>query len=308
MRIGLYLAGTGELPLAALEARAREADAAGFDTLWIGQTFDHDALGLAGLLGRATRRIALGTWVVPSPLRHPMALAQAALTAQAACGGRLRLAIGVSHAAVLERRLGIDFPSPVAHMRATLEVLDPLLQGVPVERDGPVWRARGSLQVPGAPPPELLLAALQPRMLALAGEASDGAAIWLGGARHLRESAIPLLRAAAARAGRGTPRVVCGLPIALTGDREAARAGVARWVGPSARLPSYRAVLRASGASGPEDVALIGGAGELADRLGELRALGVTDFNALAVPVHGEVDATLAFLAGLSSSPHRRKP
>ncbi|MBW2242537.1 MAG: LLM class flavin-dependent oxidoreductase [Deltaproteobacteria bacterium] len=253
-----------------LEGRARDAEPVGFSTLWLGQTFDYDALGLAGLLGRATQRISLGTWLVPSPTRHPMALGQAALTAQAACGGRLRLGIGVSHRAVLGNRFGIDFPSPVKHMRATLEVLDPLLCGRRVDRKGPVWTAQGGLQIPAAVRPELLLAALQPGMLALAGQASDGAALWLASLKHLQEAAVPIVSEAAARAGR------------------------------CAQLPSYRAVLRLGGASGPEDVALIGNESELADRLGLLAEAGVDELNALVVPeagVGGSVPRTTEFLS-----------
>lgn len=300
MRIGLYLTGTAELGVSALEERARRAEASGFSTLWLGQTSDYDALTLAGLLGRATERIGLGTWVVPSPTRHPLALAQAALTAQAACRGRLRLGIGVGHPALLERRLGIEIPSPIAYMRATLEVLDPLLRGLSVAREGPIFTARGGLQIPEAQRPELLLAALQPRMLALAGAASDGAALWLANARHLRETAVPTLREAAARAGRPPPRVVCGLPVVVTDDPEAARASVARWVGPSARLPSYRAVLRMGGARAPEDVALVGNESELAEHLQELAAVGVDELNALVVPergMRGSVERTTDFLA-----------
>lgn len=291
MRRGLYLYGAARLSIDQIVAEAVQVEALGFDTLWVSQTNDYDALTLIGLLGRATQRIELGTWVVPSFPRHPGALAQAALTAQAACGGRLVLAIGSGHRVVIEKQLGIEFTKPVEHMRATLKVLDALLEGRAAALDGPPIHAHLSLVVPAASTPPVLVAALQPHMLRLAGAASQGAALWLGSHAFLRDRALPLLRAAAAEAGRAAPRVVCGLPVAVTDDPEAGRAAIARVVGPSARLPSYRAVLAAGGVDRAEEVALVGGEAELGERLAALAALGVSDFHAVIVPVPGEPDS-----------------
>ncbi len=288
MRVGLYLDGTARAPLQHLLARAKRKERAGFDTLWVSQTYHHDALTLLGLLGRATSRVELGTWVVPVFLRHPVALVQAAATTQAASRGRLALALGVGHRAVIEKRMGIAFRHPVGRMRWTLEVMEAL---VPAEGTGPPVAPLGSplsLRVPGARRPPVLVAALQPRMLSLAGSMSDGAALWLGAARYLREQALPRLRRAAEEGGRRPPRVVCGLPVAITDDVVRGREAVARVVGPSARLPSYRAVLDAGGAARAEDVALVGDEAQLAARLDELAELGVSDFHAVVVPVPGE--------------------
>ncbi|MAE93423.1 MAG: LLM class F420-dependent oxidoreductase [Deltaproteobacteria bacterium] len=303
MRRGLYLYGAGGKGIDRILADAAEAEALGFDTFWVSQTFDYDALTLIGLIGRETRRIELGSWVVPTFPRHPGALAQAALTAQAATGGRLVLALGTSHRAVIEKRLGIEFASPVEHMRAYLKALDPLLAGRNAALDAPPIHAHLRLDVPGGRPPPVLVAALQPRMLALAGAASDGAALWLGSHAFLRDQALPRLRAAAEEAGRSAPRIVCGLPIAVTDDAPAGRRAVARVVGPSARLPSYRAVLEAGGLERAEDAALVGTEAILEPRLRALAELGVTDFHAVVVPVPcegGSAERTRRFLADRS--------
>src|SRR2546422_10557069 len=140
-------------PLERRIGRARRLEQRGLELLWISQLDDYDALTLAALVGRETRRIALGTWVVPTYPRHPSALAQQALTAQAASGNRLVLGIGLSHQVVIEKRLGLDFSRPVRHMREYLEVLLPLLRGEPVAHDGQCFRVRLSVSIPGANAP-----------------------------------------------------------------------------------------------------------------------------------------------------------
>ena len=135
----------------AILARFERAEADGFATAWTGQLFDHDALTLLALAARATRRIELGSWVVPAPLRHPAVLAQQALTAQAASGGRLVLGIGVSHPEVLAR-FGEAAPRPVPQMREYLELLAPLLAGKRAEHEGERYRVSLQLGSLGAKP------------------------------------------------------------------------------------------------------------------------------------------------------------
>ena len=303
MNIGLYLSNVPAQPLERVLKRVRGAEEAGFRTLWFSQLYDYEALGLIALAGRETSQIELGTWVVPTFPRHPTALAQQALTAQAASGNRVALAVGLSHRAVIEKRLGLDYSRPVRHMREYLEVLQPLLAGEAVDHRGEEFRVRLRVGVPGAAPPPLLLAALGPQMLRLAGRLADGAAVWLGGPRYLGELAMPSLREAAERAGRPPPRVVAGLPVCVCDSRAAGSAAVAEMVTPSSDLPSYRAVLEREGARRPEDVGLVGSETQVRERLARLAALGVTDFNAVVAGARGEPDSarrTLDFLAGLS--------
>jgi F420-dependent oxidoreductase-like protein len=291
VRIGVYLSSLPAQPLERIIERARALEQRGLDLLWIGQLYDYEALALAALLGRETQRIALGTWVVPTYPRHPSVLAQQALTAQAASGNRLVLGIGLSHQVVIEKRLGLDFSRPVRHMREYLEVLLPLLRGEPVAHDGQVFRVRLTASVPGAVAPPVLVGALGPQMLRLCARLADGVAIWLGGPGFLERFALAHLREASASAGRPFPRLAVGLPIAVCRDRVAARATAARWLAQSSALPSYQGVLARGGAAAPEDVAILGDEAEVRAQLARLAALGVSDFNAVCVPLPEEPDS-----------------
>ena len=305
MRIGIYVSAGARAPLDALLDEFARVDAAGFHTAWLGQTFELDALTALALAGTVTRTVELGSWVIPIQPRHPTALAQLAATAQAACGGRLVLGVGVSHEAVIARRFGLDYARPLRHAQEYLEVLIPLLRGDAVAHAGERYRVQARLEVTGEPPP-VLLAALGPEMLALAGRATDGAAIWLGGPRYLEELAVPTLHGAAEDAGREGPRIACGLPVAITSDVEAARRSAHAFLAQSSKLPAYQRVLELEGVDAPEDVALIGEDAKVLDALDQLAVLGVTDFNAVLFDVDGDPDARtrsfelLARLARLS--------
>lgn len=302
VRIGFYVSVDGATPVEALLRRFERAEALGFHTAWVGQTFDHDALTLLALAARATRRIELGTWVVPIQPRHPSVLAQQALTVQAASGGRLLLGVGVSHAAVVEKRLGLPYDRPALRMREYMCALAPLLAGREVHFVGETLRVSVQVGVDASPPP-VFLAALGPHMLRLAGELADGVAIWLGGPRYLERYALPRIRAAAEAAGREMPRVACGLPVAVTADEAVARASAEAFLARSSRLPAYRRVLEREGAASPGEVAVVGDASAVGEALERLAGLGVTDFNAVPFAVEGDPDAvprTQELLAKLS--------
>jgi 5,10-methylenetetrahydromethanopterin reductase len=298
--MGIYLSTRPAPPLEQIIEQARQLEERGLQRLWIGQLYDYDALSLASLLARETQRIALGTWVVPTYPRHPTALAQQALTAQAASGNRLMLGIGLSHEVVIEKRLGLDFSRPVRHMREYLEVLMPLLRGDRVAYDGECFRTQWSTRIPGAKAPPVFVGALGPQMLRLSARLADGVAIWLGGAAFLERFALAHLREASDAAGRPVPRIAVGLPIAVCRDRAAARAAAGRALAESSALPSYRATLTRGGAGAPEDVAIFGDEHEVRAQLARLATLGVSEFNAWCVPVPEEpdsLDRTLALLA-----------
>jgi len=290
MRIGFYVSADGATPVDALLRRFERVEALGLHTAWVGQTFDHDALTLLALAARATRRVELGTWVVPVQPRHPSVMAQQALTLQAASAGRLALGVGVSHAAVIDKRLGLDYDRPALRMREYLAVLRPLLAGEAVRFEGETLRCDLEIGL-SAPPPPVFLAALGPEMLKLAGELADGVAIWLGGPRFLERYALPRIRAAAETAGRPMPRVACGLPVVVTADVDKARAAAESFLAPSSRLPAYRRVLAREGAASPAEVAVVGDADGVARSLDTLAELGVTDFNAVPFAVDGDPDA-----------------
>jgi F420-dependent oxidoreductase-like protein len=299
MRIGLMLGGS-DGSLAGAAAQARRAEQSGLASFWMPNIFGIDAITAAALTGREVGRIELGTAVVPTYPRHPVALAQQALTAAAATGGRFTLGIGLSHKIVIEDMFGLDFSKPARHMREYLEVLTPLLRGEPVEYRGSEYRVKAGLNVPGAAPVPLLVAALGPVMLGLAGRLADGTITWMTGPRTLAEHIAPAIGKAARAAGRPEPRIVAGLPIALCRDAATAREGVATACEIYGMLPSYRAMLDREEAAGPADVALLGDEAALREQLGRLRDAGVTDFDAAVTPVEeGSEARTLEFLASL---------
>ncbi|MAG29776.1 MAG: LLM class F420-dependent oxidoreductase [Deltaproteobacteria bacterium] len=302
MRIGLFIRSHPSESLDTVLDRFVAAEESGFDTAWAGHTFEWDALSLLALAGRITRRIELGSWVVPTYPRHPVAMAQLALTAQAASGGRLALGIGVSHRTVIQKRMGIDYAGPLRHMREYLTVLSPLLAGERTLYRGEVFRIAAQLDAAAGAPPPILLAALGPRMLELAGQQAQGVAIWLGAERFVGDYALGQIEAGARAAGRACPRIVVGLPIAVSRDPGALDA-VERLLASSSKLPAYRRVLEREGAATPAAVAIVGDESRVRDRLEALAALGVSDFNAIPVSIPADPGAerrTLDLLAGFA--------
>src|SRR5437016_5758881 len=127
MRIGIF-GGTGRAGVDDILAAARQCEADGFASYVLPQIFGLDAMGLLAVIGREVPRIELMTGVVPTYSRHPVTMAQQALTVQAACSGRFSLGIGLSHQMVVENMFGLSFAQPVRHMREYLAVLTPLLR------------------------------------------------------------------------------------------------------------------------------------------------------------------------------------
>lgn len=299
MRIGVTVGSPGgpDATLDNLIARARDVEARGFASAWMPNIFAHDAITALALAGRETERIELGTAVVPTFPRHPLALAQQACSAQAAAGGRFTLGIGLSHKIVIEDMFGLSYDKPARHMREYLEVLGPLLRGEPADWAGEHYRVKGGLEVEAGDPPGLVIAALGDVMLRLAGQYTDGTILWMTGPQAIEGHIAPKLIEAATNAGRPTPRIIAGLPVVLTNDPETARARISEALAIYGMLPSYRAMLDKEGAGGPADVSLIGDEAALDAGLARLRDAGVTDFDAAVFPLEpGADERTLEYL------------
>ncbi|GII04447.1 TIGR03564 family F420-dependent LLM class oxidoreductase [Planobispora takensis] len=297
MRIGLYLdEPQGPEALGKLRDRiARTADE-GFPSAWVSNIFGLDALTALAVAGSQVPGIELGTAVVPTYPRHPAVLAQQALTVNTALGGRLALGIGLSHQIVIEGMYGYSFDKPARHMREYLSVLVPLVRGENVAFEGETLTAKIGLSTPGTGDMPVLIAALAPRMLKLAGEVADGTVLWMTGPKTVTEHVAPAVTEAARAAGRPAPRIVCGLPICVTDDVEAARARAAEVYAVYGHLPSYRAMLDKEGAEGPAQVALIGDEDTVGAQLETLAKAGVTDF---AASEFGRDQRTRDFLKSL---------
>jgi 5,10-methylenetetrahydromethanopterin reductase len=308
MRIGIGIGDISGKPatIGDIVAQVQRAERDGFASGWLANIFGVDAMTAIAIAGHSSSRIELGTAVVPTFPRHPFAMAQQAMSTQAATGGRFALGIGLSHQIVIEMMLGMSFAKPFTHMKEYMSVLAPLVRTGSVQFTGKEFRVSANLSVPGATPCPILLAALAPKMLALAGSEGDGTITWMTGPKTLREHTIPRINEAATKAGRPSPRVVVGLPIAVTKDVAAARQKAGRSFEMYGTLPSYRAMLDREGVEGPADVAIVGDESTVGEQLAQLASSGVTDF--LAVPfaaskdVEG-VERTRALLVKLANRP-----
>ena len=299
MRIGLFAGATPGMGkgIEDLVTFTRTAESRGFDNIWLANVFGLDAVGACAIAGRETQRIELGTAVTPTYPRHPAALAQQALTTNAACGGRFALGIGLSHQVVVEGMYGMSYDKPAAHMKEYLQVLAPLARGEAADFEGEQITGKLQLDVSGGAPLPLIVAALGPVMLKLAGSMADGTTTWMTGPKTLEEHIIPIISAAASEAGRTAPRIVAGLPIVLTNDVDAAREKIAHDLKVYGMLPSYRAMLDREGVAGPEELAIVGNESTLRAAIQRLRDVGVTDFNAAVMPVaDGVAEATMDLL------------
>jgi len=278
MRIGIFGGEAADGTIDDLIDAARQTEADGFASFWLPQIFGPDAVTVQAIIGRAVPRIELGTAVVPTYPRHPMMLASQALTAQAASGGRFTLGIGLSHQMVIESMFGMSFDKPVRHMREYLSILLPLLREGAVSFTGETLSASGTVSVSGSTPCPVLVAALGPKMLKLAGAQTDGTVTWMTGPDTLANHIVPSITEAAAEAGRNAPRIAASLPVAVTDDPDATRARASKTFEVYGMLPSYRAMLDREGAAGPADVALVGDEATVRVGIDQVRQAGVTDF------------------------------
>jgi 5,10-methylenetetrahydromethanopterin reductase len=279
MRIGISLAEpAGPEALTELTDQVRQAADDGFASAWISNIFGLDALTALAVAGSQVPGIELGTAVVPTYPRHPAVLAQQALTTALALRGRLALGICLSHKIVIDDMYGYSFDKPARHMREYLSILLPLLEGEAASFDGETVQGHIQLSTPRVGRVPLLLAALAPHMLRLAGERADGTILWMTGPATVRDYVVPAITKAARDAGRPSPRVVCVLPVSVTDDVAASRAGADKVLAIYGQLPSYRAMLDREGAAGPGDVAITGDEKTVAAEITALADAGVTDF------------------------------
>ncbi|HEY2300828.1 MAG TPA: LLM class F420-dependent oxidoreductase [Acidimicrobiales bacterium] len=303
MRIGLHLSASGRTPnsIDELVAEAAAVEAAGLDAMWMPQLFDVDALTALAVIGREVDRIELGTSVVPTYPRHPLMLAGQALTTQAATGNRLTLGIGLSHQMVIEGVFGYSFEQPARHMAEYLSILMPALAGEAVAFQGATLKATaGPLTVAGARTPDVLVAALGPVMLKLAGRLADGTATWMVGPKTLGDHIVPVITQAAAAAGRRPPRVAVGLPVCVTSDPDGTRVRASKTFAMYGQLPSYRAMLDREGVTDPADVAIIGDEEAVAGRLRRLIDLGATELTLPVIGARPDRSRTVALLSELA--------
>ncbi|OIN80242.1 LLM class F420-dependent oxidoreductase [Mycobacterium malmoense] len=274
------------------------AETAGLDTAWIPQIpNDFDALVAVTLLGTRTSRIELGTAVVPLQTQHPIALARQALSVHAATGGRLVLGVGPSHHWIVDDMLGIPYERPAAYTRDYLDVLHAAFTNPgPVDVENDTFRVHNPLDLGPVAPLPVLVAALGPVMLTIAGERADGTVLWMADERAVAEHVVPRITKAADNAGRPAPRIVAGIPVCLcgAGEVDAARERANRILGEAEVSPNYQRLLGYGDARDVGDICAAGDEDAILARLRRFADAGVTDLSVRLLPIGDNRDELVA--------------
>jgi F420-dependent oxidoreductase-like protein len=270
-------------------ADAQMAEQQGFTSYWVPQIPGYlDALTAVALLGSATSTMELGTAVMPVQTRHPLAMAQQALTTQIACGGRFTLGLGASHHWIVADQLGLRYEHPAELIRDYLQVVNAALAGPGlVEVENGSFRVHSPVDVTDLPGGGVILAALAPLMLRIAGESGAGTILWMADERAVAEHVVPRISDAAHAAGRPAPRIVACVPVALCpdGEVEQARKIASEMLGHAEMSPNYLRLLDHGDARDVGDVMAAGSETAVVSRLEQFRDAGVTDLAARVVAI-----------------------
>jgi F420-dependent oxidoreductase-like protein len=283
MRIGLYAGDQSDMETRIEEVRM--AAELGLSSVFFNQVLAWDPLVVAALVGAAVPGIELGTAVVQTYPRHPISLAAQALTVAAATGNRFTLGVGPSHRPFVEGIYGMSFDRPAEHTREYLTTLRTELSGA------------GHVQLPGVQPPPVLLSALGPVMLRIAGELADGTVtVWATPATiadHIRPRIDAVAKA---------PRVVASVMLSVTSRPDAVRGEIAGMLGFASDLPSYRTLLDRQGQRNVAETVVAGDEETVAAAVRAYSAAGATDLLVSPVGDAAEKARTLELAGELSRS------
>ena len=268
---------------------AKWAQDNGLSSIWIPQIPDEfDAMTAAALLAHSTSRIEIGTAVVALQTRHPVALVQQALSTQLVAEGRFTLGVGPSHHWIVQDMLGLPYDRPAALTADYLDVLDAAMAGPGVvEITNDSFRINNPMYVTDAPRMPVLLAALGPVMLRLAGSRTDGTILWLADEKAIESHIAPRIHKAAATAGRSAPRIVAGVPVCLCRPSEVdtAKARANRVLSESTISPNYQRLLEKGNATSVADIMAVGDEQMVRARLQSFTDAGVTDVSIRVLPI-----------------------
>jgi len=305
MRIGINATTQlGRSDIAGFTEHALAAQAAGFSSYWLAEhpVGGFDALTAIAIIGQSVEQMELGTAIIPTYPRHPIALAGQALTTQSAIRGRLSLGIGMSHK-VMMADLGIHDDKPIRHLREYLGALMPMIETGHVNVEGDGISAKADVIYPVVDPPEVTVAALGPQALRVAGRLAAGTNLAWVGPKTIRDHIVPTITDAAEEAGRSAPRVIATLPVCVTDDPAPARAKLTANTTMYAELPSYQAMFEREGIAETGDLAMIGTEGQVEEMIAGLAAAGVTDYAASEFGLSSEDRArTRALLSQMAAT------
>ena len=301
MRLGVMIGaerGDSAKKVAKLVKDIEWAESAGLDTAWMPQVpNDFDCLTMVALMASRTTRIELGTAVVPLQAQHPIALARQALSVHAVANGRLALGVGPSHHWIIEDMLGLPYEKPAGYTRDYLEVLHAAFENPgAVDVENGTFTVHNPLDLPPVSPLPVLVAALGPVMLKLAGEHADGTVLWMADERAIGDHIAPRITKAAADAGRPAPRIVAGIPVCLCANSEidAAKERANRILAEAETSPNYQKLLDRGDARDVGDLLAAGDEESILARFKQFADAGVTDLSVRLLPIGDTRDELIA--------------
>jgi F420-dependent oxidoreductase-like protein len=268
-----------------------------FGSVWLGSHRSWDPLALIAATGPRRPGLAFGSAVVLAHTQHPVALAMQALTAQAATAGKLTLGLSAGHRQVMRQVYGHLAARPAEQMREYLSVLSPLLRGEQTDFSGRYVTVSARVTVTSAPAPRLLIGALGPALLRLAGSLADGVIVSWATATALAEYIVPAVTSAASDAGRPDPAIVATVPVCVGDNAAELRDWAARRFAATVTFPSYAAILQRGGTDDVADAMALGSAAAVTAQFGSLIEAGATEIVAMPVGSQAQIASTQAALA-----------
>ena len=274
------------------------ADSAGLATAWMPQVpDDFDLLTMVALMASHSTRIELGTAVVPLQAQHPIALARQALSVHAISNGRLALGVGPSHHWIIRDMLGLPYDKPAAYTRDYLQVFNAAISGPgPVDVENDNFTVHNPTALGAATPMPVLVAALGPVMLQIAGEHADGTSLWMADEKAIGEHIAPKINKAAAGAGKPAPRIVAGIPVTLCANSEIdeAKDRANRILAEAETSPNYQRLLDRGDARTVGDLCAAGDEESILKRFKAFADAGVTDLSVRLLPIGDNRDELIA--------------
>ena len=279
-----------------------EAEQVGVEQIWVGgPPWKLETLTALAAAAARTTHLKLGTSVLQAFSRHPVLMAQQALSFDALTPGRLRLGIGTSIQEMGKSIYGVEIDRPLAYLREYIQVLRPLLQQGEIHHQGRYFTTDVSLSA--SPQIPILISALGPVAFRLAGEIADGAIPAYCPIPYLLDTALPAMRAGAAAAGRPRPPIIAHVQIALTEDRATALQIARQKLAFVAKVPFDRNMLIGAGFSQQEldavsdrfveSLIVFGDDSKIQERLQELLGMGLDELVVGLNPISDATQETL---------------
>lgn len=301
MRLGVMIGaerGTMTRKVSKLISDIEWADSAGLSTAWMPQVpDDFDLLTMVALMASHSTRIELGTAVVPLQAQHPIALARQALSVHAISNGRLALGVGPSHHWIIRDMLGLPYDKPAAYTRDYLQVFNAAISGPgPVDVENDSFTVHNPTVLGAETKMPVLVAALGPVMLQIAGEHADGTSLWMADEKAIGEHIAPKINQAAAEAGKPAPRIVAGIPVTLCANSEIATAKdrAIRILAEAETSPNYQKLLDRGDARDVGDLCAAGDFDQILRRFQSFADAGVTDLSVRLLPIGDTRDELIA--------------